>query len=117
MEYTQLTLDDWMNMKEQLKKDLNGVAESFVRIGYILRKIEEQQLYQKDGYETIADFAKTEYGLSSSTASRFMAINAKYSIDGYSERLRPEFVGIGSSKLAEMLTMPRNREDQEISRN
>ena len=99
MEYTQLTLDDWMNMKEQLKKDLNGVAESFVRIGYMLRKIEEQQLYQKDGYDTIADFARKEYGLSSSTVSRFMAINAKYSIDGYSERLRPEFAGIGSSKL------------------
>lgn len=106
MEYTQLTLDNWMNMKEQLKKDLNGVAESFVRIGYILRKIEEQQLYQKDGYDTIADFARKEYGLSSSTVSRFMAINAKYSIDGYSERLRPEFAGIGSSKLAEMLTLP-----------
>lgn len=106
MDYVQLTLNDWMEMKEQLKRDLNGVAESFVRIGYILRKIEEQQLYQKDGYETIADFAKTEYGLSPSTVSRFMAINAKYSIDGYSERLRPEFAGIGSSKLAEMLTLP-----------
>lgn len=106
MDYVQLTLNDWMEMKEQLKRDLNGVAESFVRIGYTLRKIEEQQLYQKDGYETIADFAKTEYGLSPSTVSRFMAINAKYSIDGYSERLRPEFAGIGSSKLAEMLTLP-----------
>ena len=106
MDYVQLTLNDWMEMKEQLKRDLNGVAESFVRIGYTLRKIEEQQLYQKDGYETIADFAGKEYGLSPSTVSRFMAINAKYSIDGYSERLRPEFAGIGSSKLAEMLTLP-----------
>lgn len=106
MDYVQLTLDDWLSMKEQLKRDLNGVAESFVRIGYTLRKIEEQQLYQKDGYETIADFARKEYGLSPSTVSRFMAINAKYSIDGYSERLRPEFAGIGSSKLAEMLTLP-----------
>lgn len=106
MDYVQLTLDDWLSMKEQLKRDLNGVAESFVRIGYTLRKIEEQQLYQKDGYETIADFASKEYGLSPSTVSRFMAINAKYSIDGYSERLRPEFAGIGSSKLAEMLTLP-----------
>lgn len=106
MDYVQLTMDDWLSMKEQLKRDLNGVAESFVRIGYTLRKIEEQQLYQKDGYETIADFASKEYGLSPSTVSRFMAINAKYSIDGYSERLRPEFAGIGSSKLAEMLTLP-----------
>lgn len=106
MEYTQLTLDDWMSMKERLKNDLNGVAESFVRIGFTLRQIEGQELYKKDGYDSIADFAKKEYGLSSSTVSRFIAINAKYSIDGYSERLRPEFSGIGSSKLAEMLTLP-----------
>ena len=42
-EYTQLTLDDWLAMKESLKRDLIGVQESFVRIGYTLRKIEEQK--------------------------------------------------------------------------
>lgn len=106
MEYVQMTLDDWVNMKEKLRRDLNGVAESFVRIGYTLRRIKEGELYKQDGYEDIQSFAKQEYNLSPSTVSRFMAINEKYSIDGYSEALRPEFAGIGSSKLAEMLTLP-----------
>lgn len=106
MEYVQMTLDDWLSIKEQLKKDLNGVAESFVRIGYNLRRIEEGQLYRNDGYDTISAFAKAEYGLSPSTTSRFMDINRKYSVNGYSELLRPEFSGMGSTKLAEMLGLP-----------
>ena len=105
-EYTQLTLDDWLAMKERLKRDLIGVQESFVRIGYTLRKIEEQKLYKNDGYETVTEFAKVEYGLSASTISRFMSINRKFSIDGYSDRLRPEYAQMGSSKLSEMLSLP-----------
>lgn len=105
-EYTQLTMDDWLAMKESLKRDLIGVQESFVRIGYTLRKIEEQKLYKNDGYETVTEFAKAEYGLSASTISRFMSINRKFSIDGYSDRLRPEYAQMGSSKLSEMLSLP-----------
>lgn len=106
MEYTQMTLDDWLSLKKKLENDLNGVAASFVRIGYTLRKIEDEKLYERDGYSSVTEFAKNEYGLSSSTVSRFMAINRRYSIDGYSEKLRPEFAGIGSSKLSKMLALP-----------
>lgn len=108
MDYVQMTLDVWMNMKESLKKDLIGVQESFVRIGYKLRKIADEKLYEKDGYKSIADFAKKEYGLTASTVSRFMKINERYSVEGYSDRLRPEFANFGSSKLSEMLTLPDN---------
>ncbi len=106
MEYVQMTLDDWLLVKEQLKKDLIGVQESFVRIGFTLRKIEEGKLFEQDGYDSLTEFARVEYGLSASTVSRFMNINRKYSIDGYSDRLRPEFAHLGSSKLSEMLALP-----------
>ena len=33
MEYTQITLNDWMEMKQKLKQELLGVKQSFVRIG------------------------------------------------------------------------------------
>ena len=106
MEYVQMTLDDWAEMKKKLEEDLNGVAVSFVKIGYTLRKIEDGKFYERDGYSSVAEFAKKEYGLSPSTVSRFMAINKRYSVDGYSEKLRPEFDGLGSSKLTEMLALP-----------
>ena len=106
MEYVQMTLNDWVQMKQKLKQELLGVKQSFVRIGYALRKIEDQRLYEQDGYKSIAEFAKAEYGLEPSTTSRFMSINREYSVDGYSETLRPEFADLGRSQLEEMLKLP-----------
>ena len=106
MEYVQMTLDDWVEMKKRLRQELLGVKQSFVRIGYVLRQIDDQKLYEQDGYKSIAEFAKEEYGLEPSTTSRFMSINREYSIDGYSEQLRPEFAELGRSQLEEMLKLP-----------
>lgn len=113
MEYTQITLDQWITMKEQLKKNILdaqnkivGLKKDFVRIGYTLRKIDEMKLYENDGYKSIAEFAKAECGLNASDVTRFMKINERYSIGGYSEELKEEFLEYGSSKLAEMLSLP-----------
>lgn len=106
MEYTQMTLTDWMEVKQRLKLELQGVKQSFVRIGYLLRKIDDQKAYESDGYKSIAEFAKAEYGLEASTVSRFMSINREYSIDGYSEHLREEYLEMGRSQLEEMLKLP-----------
>ena len=106
MEYVQLTLDDWIQMKQRLKQELLGVKQSFVRIGYVLRKIEDQKLYERDGYKSIAEFAQAEYGLGPSITSRFISINREYSIDGYSEHLREEYADLGRSQLEEMLKLP-----------
>lgn len=113
MEYTQITLDQWATMKEELKQNiLNaqskiiGLKKDFVRIGYSLRKIDELKLYEKDGYKSIAEFAKEECKLTDSDVTRFMQINKKYSIGGYSEELCEEFLEYGQSKLTEMLALP-----------
>ena len=106
MEYVQMTLDDWLEVKKRLRQELLGIKQSFVRIGYVLRQIEDQKLYERDGYKSITEFAKEEYGLEPSTTSRFMSINREYSVDGYSETLRPEFADLGRSQLEEMLKLP-----------
>lgn len=106
MEYIQMTLDDWVQMKQKLSQELIGVKQSFVRIGYVLRQIDDQRLYENDGYKSITEFAKAEYGLEASTTSRFISINREYSIDGYSEHLRPEYTDLGRSQLEEMLKLP-----------
>lgn len=106
MEYVQLTLNDWIQMKQRLRQELLGVKQSFVRIGYVLRQIEDQKLYEQDGYKSIAEFAQAEYGLGASITSRFMSINREYSVGGYSERLREEYAELGRSQLEEMLKLP-----------
>lgn len=106
MEYVQMTLNDWLEIKQKLRQELLSVKQSFVRIGYMLRKVEEQKGYEQDGYKSIAEFAKKELGLHPSTTTRFMEINREYSIDGYSERLRPEYLDLSRSQLEEMLKLP-----------
>ena len=106
MEYVQLSMDEYIQSKNDIKNNLGGIVKSFVRIGYALRQIDDQKLYERDGYKSVAEFAKAEYGLEASTTSRFMSINKEYSIDGYSERLRPEYADLGRSQLEEMLKLP-----------
>lgn len=106
MDYIQMTLNDWLDIKKELEEELRGAAAGFVRIGYLLRKIEETQGYKQDGCDSLTEWAEQEYGLSASSVSRFMAINKKYSVDGYSKQLRIEYAKYGQAKLQEMLTLP-----------
>lgn len=106
MEYVQMTLDNWLALKGQLEEELRGAAAGFVRIGYLLRKIDETEGYKNDGSKSLSEWAKDNYGLSATAVSRFMAINRKYSIDGYSDQLKLEYAQYGSAKLSEMLALP-----------
>ena len=101
----QITLNEYISIKEDIKRRLNHLAESFVAIGYRLKQIRDTEAYRQDGYNTIFEFAEKELGLTKSPTSRFMAINDKYSIGGNSLELREEFIGLGKSRLSEMLTM------------
>ncbi len=102
-EYTQITLDQWMQWKEDIRRKLEETAGNFVYIGYRLKQIRDSGMY--DGAADIFEFAAREYGLGKSTVSRFIAINGKYSEGGNSLELREEYKNFSSSKLAEMLTL------------
>ena len=104
-EYHQITLNEYISIKEDIKRRLNHLAESFVAIGYRLKQIRDTEAYRQDGYNTIFEFAEKELGLTKSPTSRFMAINDKYSVGENSLELREEFIGLGKSRLSEMLTM------------
>ncbi len=95
----------YKTIKNIIKGKLNSVAESFVSIGYRLKQVRDGELFKEDGYKDIYEFAKEEYNLSLSNVSRFMAINDKFSENGNSPFLIPEYAGYGSSKLSEMLNL------------
>lgn len=103
-EYRQITLDEWTQWKEDIRRKLAETAGNFVYIGYRLKQIRDSGMY--DGAADIFGFAEKEYGLGKSTVSRFIAINEKYSEGGNSLELKEEFRGFSSSKLSEMLTLP-----------
>ena len=106
MDYVQMTLDDWMSLKKEIAEEFARASASFVRIGFLLRRAEESEGYKNDGYDTLAEWAEAELGITRTYVSRFKAINARYSVGGYSERLQERYVGFGSAKLGEMLALP-----------
>ncbi len=106
MENYQLTIDDYLNYKENLQRELNNMVNGFIRTGYYLKKIRDEEAFRNDGYSSIYEFAEKEYGVTRTVASRFMSINDKYSEDGYSLELKEQYKGLGSSRLSEMLTLP-----------
>ncbi len=103
-EYTQITIDQWMQWKEDIRQKLAETANNFVYIGYRLKQIRDSGMY--GGAADIFEFAQKEYGLGKSTVSRFIAINEKYSENGNSLEMKAEYRGFSSSKLSEMLTLP-----------
>lgn len=103
MEYLQLSLDEYTQSKEEIKKELGGIVKSFVQIGWHLTRIDKSGAYKTDGYQTIAEFAKAEYGLSATTTSRFMSVYETYSIEGDTPELKEQYREYNSSQLVELL--------------
>ena len=104
--YYQMTLTDWADIKAQLDEEFRLQQASFVKAGYLLRRIEETEGYKMDGSKSLAEWAKDRYGLNASTVSKYKAINERFSIGGYSDKLEPKFIGYGFSKLTDMLALP-----------
>lgn len=106
-------MEEIMSYEERYRKykqELDGAfaqaAEKFVLIGYLLREAVETDVLRASGYKNMEEFAYAEYGVDSSQASRFMNINRRFSEGGNSKQLKQQYRGIGSSKLAVMLTIP-----------
>ncbi|MDO5799125.1 MAG: DUF3850 domain-containing protein [Eubacteriales bacterium] len=106
MEYTQLTLDDYIQCKNDIKNNLGTIVKSFVRIGWRLTRIDKSGAYKNDGYSTIYEFAQAEYGMNKSGTSRFKKIYEKYSVPGDTPELRDEYKDFNQSQLTEMLQIP-----------
>lgn len=96
----------YAEFKNALDTEFNTAAESFNRIGYLLKVARDTDILHESGYKTVAEFANAEYGLRKDDVSRFIAINDRYSENGYSERLAEKYRGFGRAKLQEMLSLP-----------
>ncbi len=96
----------YTDYKAAVDAELRKSAESFVRIGYLLKIARDTDILKGSGYESVNDFAWKEYKLERSQVSRFIRINDEFSEGGYSTVLQERYRGIGYAKLAIMLTLP-----------
>jgi len=95
----------YTDVKGFIRDNINSAARSFVAIGYYLKYARDNELYIEDGYNTLWEFAQSEFGIGKSSASSFMGINDKFSKDGNSPILLEQYKDFSSSKLSEMLTL------------
>lgn len=81
------------------------VQKSFVKIGWYLKHIRDNELYKEDGYANIYECAADQLGYSQSTSSRFIKICEKFSKNGNSPQLDEKYAGFDKSQMIEMLPM------------
>jgi hypothetical protein len=96
----------YQEFRDELKVELNKTAESFVRIGYLLKVARDTDILATSGYSDLEDFARGEFDLDKSQVSRFIRINDRFSEGGNSDRLIREYADFGVRKLGIMLTLP-----------
>lgn len=100
------TFASYETYKEAFDTEVRRTELGFVRIGYMLRVAKDTDILKESGYATMEEFAWNEYRLDKSQTSRFIKINQRFSVDGYSDQLQERFRGFGVAKLGEMLTLP-----------
>jgi len=81
------------------------IEREYIAIGFYLRHIRDNAMYQEDGYQTVEEMAKEQFGMGASAVSRAINVNKEFSREGYSPLLADDYKGYSKSLLIEMLTM------------
>ena len=92
------------DFKMELDQELNRTADSFVRIGYLLKLARDTNVLAESKYKSVTEFAQQEYGLDKTQVSRFISINERFANGG--EFLLQEYQTYGYAKLTIMLQIP-----------
>lgn len=102
----EIAFSNYAEFKGKMDAAVKSTCQDFVAIGYYLKQARDTGILQESGYTTMRDFAKTEYNIGESDASRFISICERYSEDGNSPKLRENYEAFQVTKLAEMLALP-----------
>lgn len=95
----------YQDAKMFIKDNIVSAARSFIAIGYYLKLVRDGEMFLEDGHANIWEFAQAEYGISKSTASRYMSMNDRFSDGGNSPNIAESYKEFGKSQLQEMLAL------------
>lgn len=109
-------MQSYEEYKKEVDSELTKTAESFIRIGYLLKIARDTDILEDSPYDNVNEFAKKEYDIDKTIVSKWIRINDRFSEGGYSDVLQDKYKGFGYSKLAIMLQLP-DSINEEISAN
>lgn len=90
------------DVKNLLSANIKTMSRSFIAAGYYMKYIRDRELFRDGGYSSIWEFAEDQYGIKKSAASRWMAMNDKFSKDGNSPILDDKYKDFNKSQLQEI---------------
>lgn len=92
----------------KIRKKMNDLFNAYAEIGFLLHKINEEQLYELNGNKSIYEYAKEQYDLAPTTVKNVIAVSQRFfeSNDYNQIELRKEFDGFGFSQLVELMSVP-----------
>lgn len=97
---------------EIIRDELQRTRRSFVKIGWYLKHIKDEEMFKEDGYADIFELAMDKFNISQPTANRFMNICEEFSVNHDSPELDEKFVNFSVSQLFEMLPMDEEKRKQ-----
>lgn len=103
LEYEQLT--------GEIKRAMRRSARDAVQLGFMLRRVMDDRIWEVE-HSCFDDYLREELHMEYSLASRFMAINKRYSVSGKSMDISPEYTEYSQGVLIEMLNMPPELEEK-----
>lgn len=95
---------EYTELNTEIGRSLKRSASEVVRLGYLLRRMMEEKLYQAY-YADFDSYLHEELHMDYTLANRFMGINRKYSLDGNSEEIDEKYMEYSQGLLVEMLSM------------
>ena len=97
---------------KQIRNNLTGIVKNFVKIGYLLNVIRQNEFY-KESYKDIYDYAKKELGMSKTNVKNFTNIVLRFgkrNADGQiTNELQDQYCEYTSSQLVELLSLPEEK--------
>ena len=85
------TISTLQGVEIALRKELEHIAEGYIKVGYLLKKTRDAEFYKEKGYADVFEFAKETFNISRTWAIRFMQINDTYSINGNSPEIQERY--------------------------
>ena len=95
-----------------LQDEFHRQRRSFVKVGFYLKHIRDNELFLEDGYQNINEFAFDIFNLSQSSTSRYINICEQFSVDGNSPELDERFMEYNISQLIEMVSIAPEKIEQ-----
>lgn len=91
--------------RKWIRADLEKLKTDFLKLGFHLWEVDRCGYYKEAGYETVAEFAETEFGIKKASCYNYIGLVRNYSRDGHSMFLDEKWKEYGYSQLVVMMSM------------